>query len=186
MTKPIVKAWKFVAGAVSFVGGIVGIAWWFGITPEIVGDTVYGISHAVLPFVMIGCGFALGWIVKSCLIDVEVAKAEAAKRIEFEEAEKRKMDEIRSKFESLNLGAADVVSLAHGERNGFKMSASSDKSAIVRRRADVFVISNKFADPLTVFLTPEWNTLMNEHGDIFHEMWGPRKSEAYIPHSCAE
>lgn len=130
-------------------------------------------------------GFAIGMIIRYVSLkkridrENEVASLEAEinrlkKKIESEESEACR------KFESLNLGQSDMVSLAHGERNGFRVSADSKKLALARKRKDVFEIDDH-AESATVFLTPEWNTLMNEHGDMFHEIWNPRKADAYAP-----
>ena len=136
-------------------------------------------------------GFAIGMVVRYFSLksrinrENEIAALEAEVSRLKEKVESEKAD-ARRQFESLNLGQADVVSLAYGERNGFKLSAGSDKFHLVKRRDDVFEVQNWFVDPVTINLTPEWNAMMNEHGDMFHEIWNPRKAAAYEPRRLVE
>ena len=55
------KAWRTFKENVGFISGIVGILWWLGVTPEMVGQTIWSIGYYVVPFIMLFSGIAIGW-----------------------------------------------------------------------------------------------------------------------------
>lgn len=58
------KAWRTFKESVGFAGAIVSILWWLGVTPEMVGQTVWDIGYFVVPFVMLLSGIAIGWQIR--------------------------------------------------------------------------------------------------------------------------
>lgn len=55
------SVWQICKEYIGFIGGLVGILWWLGVTPEMVGKTIWDIGYYVLPFVMLFSGIAVGW-----------------------------------------------------------------------------------------------------------------------------
>ena len=51
-----------VGGAISFA---ITVFAWFGITPDMVGDAMYGTIRTMLPFVAATSGFVIGWSARS-------------------------------------------------------------------------------------------------------------------------
>lgn len=58
------KVWKAIMESVGFAGALIGMLWWLGVTPEMVGEQVYAVSYAVLPLVMLASGIFIGWNAK--------------------------------------------------------------------------------------------------------------------------
>lgn len=58
MQKP---TWQICKEYIGFIGGLVGILWWLGVTPEMVGQTIWSIGYYAVPFVMLFSGIAIGW-----------------------------------------------------------------------------------------------------------------------------
>ena len=68
------KAWSIITGVIGIVGAAVGIAWWLGVTPEMVGAQIYSVSYVALPFVMVLSGILIGWNAKKCQIVISRRK----------------------------------------------------------------------------------------------------------------
>lgn len=62
------KALLIVKDAIGIIGSIVGIAWWLGATPDMVGEQVYAVVNVILPFFMVACGILIGWNAKGWVV----------------------------------------------------------------------------------------------------------------------
>lgn len=119
---------------------------------------------------VLAAGFS-GYRIHKHLFDAEVAKAEAVKRAEFEEAEKQRIAKIRGKFNSINLKQAMNITLIASEYNGLLTSWAGDVYKSMASRHDIIAAHDAGNRNVRLHLTPEWYMLMNEHGDMFHEIW---------------
>ena len=122
---------------------------------------------------VLAAGFS-GYRIHKHVVDAEVAKAEAVTRLEFEDAERQKIANIRKKFSSLNMKQAMTVNLIASEPDGFLTTWAGETYRSMESRHDVMDPHNVDGRYVRLHLTPEWNLMMNDHMDVFDEVWSNR------------
>lgn len=85
------KRWKPTSmfwAAFNCMAGLVTLAAWFGITPELVGEVAYRFIHPVLPMAMFFIGMSAGYFIRDNMRRKDLAlAAEEERRAEAEKAE---------------------------------------------------------------------------------------------------
>lgn len=178
----------------SILGGIGSFAQWAGIEFTGVVGVVVGAAPAWLPIASLLFGILIGWNAKKWqeskrlkARDEEVSElqnqvAELEKRptqeqldeeIEREEAEHAR---IIKAINSLSIEQSDLVELAFEERRGYRIPMCRPEREIADSRTDVFNVLTESGEYAIITLTPEWNVIMNQHGDEFFEIWNRRKA----------
>ena len=118
-------------------------------------------------------GICLGWLLRSLVYGKDKSNCKKLSRAEIEEMENRLDKEaVLREFHSLNKSQAALVSTISKASGGIVTSSKSGKFECIRARPDIVQFTNAQGNQARLNLTPKWNRLMNEHRDLFNEIWG--------------
>lgn len=111
------RIWSKFKDITGYIFGLISCAWWFGVTPEMVGQLAYDVGYTVTPFILLSSGILIGWQLKRAIMARHGITLDSIQALEKEQEQLKKVLQDKEdapdveRFRMISTGMKAIVAL---------------------------------------------------------------------------